>query len=985
MKALAAYSMCMFSKRRTDDTYYGSNVIVADIRSTDDDTTFTIENISRKNTSLPVVVKWGDGQTSSVTGTSVTHTYSRTGKFVIRLDGNAQTFGEKLRQSKAVEMYWAEGSDIGSVAWYPAGNSTRLERAVWITGPSSGVFPQYGFINCTSLCEIGPLDVFTDFSKPNGVSGSLITEAMCVNAEGDYNSFADSCPNLKVVDIGHCTRITGRGFADCASLERIVGIENVTSSSNQNAFYNCPMLTHLCLRSLETLTGVDTFRLTPITEMYLPSLTTTGIACLRQLTACRYVIVPKVSGCTSSTGQMFINAPMCEYFGPFIESGDFGIFGIVWWNDICDADEKTDADGNTYRRVIEFRAMTCAEIMDGSRWAEDYNHEFPYGCGTKSGTKFVGSDGYIMYLDGAWVTRLYEDGYSREDYYVRYLNDYKAKYPEEFSTSSYVQDGLVAQWDVASDTPLRDVIGGLELEGEYAVQFDGAIRPTTSLTCTLHDTVNLAEATVEICGRVTSFSGGYSDSSIANIGGRSIGLHGNISTLRYRKFFDTGYVTVWGGDSVYLGNSTIQLSDKTVAYGSRLNSTMSVNGTEVSSMASTGLTAGGLTSTVVIGSGSVTIDVSAIRIYNRQLSQAELATNALIDHDRFGTGAWRNPYVTDGLLAMWDGEWNVGGGVHNPAAMAWKELVSGTDCAYSLSSAPTWEDKCWRSVAHNDGGFFSAFWPKGFMNDHTIEVIVQKDSGVRGVIMGAYGLPGGNNCNVEWYTGGTFRAYYNNYPNLVSSAGTFPVGTPVHFAARRTGTKFDLVDSVGGVNASDSHTSVYRHALARIGCDSRAEGMCLCGRIYSIRIYSRSLSSEEIAANHAVDKARFFSDDKEVQYTVVAGEAYTYNGVVTSRDDFSRIDEYLEIPSGCVTLTFRWAKTGTSTDSPTPIIAFYRADRNYADYWTFNQGVGQRTVSLEPYPLFRFFRFCFKTSDMDDCFVRDDTHGVYIWKGKNVQ
>ena len=26
---------------------------------------------------------------------------------------------------------------------------------------------------------------------------------------------------------------------------------------------------------------------------------------------------------------------------------------------------------------------------------------------------------------------------------------------------------------------------------------------------------------------------------------------------------------------------------------------------------------------------------------------------------------WTNPYVTDGLVAMWDGEWNAGGGVRS--------------------------------------------------------------------------------------------------------------------------------------------------------------------------------------------------------------------------------------------------------------------------------------------------------------------------------
>ena len=36
----------------------------------------------------------------------------------------------------------------------------------------------------------------------------------------------------------------------------------------------------------------------------------------------------------------------------------------------------------------------------------------------------------------------------------------------------------------------------------------------------------------------------------------------------------------------------------------------------------------------------------------------------LVAH-RNGMAVWTNPYVTDGLVAMWDGEWNAGGGVHD--------------------------------------------------------------------------------------------------------------------------------------------------------------------------------------------------------------------------------------------------------------------------------------------------------------------------------
>ena len=42
-----------------------------------------------------------------------------------------------------------------------------------------------------------------------------------------------------------------------------------------------------------------------------------------------------------------------------------------------------------------------------------------------------------------------------------------------------------------------------------------------------------------------------------------------------------------------------------------------------------------------------------------------------------GSGGWKNPYVTDGLIAMWDGEWNAGPGKHDANAANWKDCVNG--------------------------------------------------------------------------------------------------------------------------------------------------------------------------------------------------------------------------------------------------------------------------------------------------------------------
>ena len=46
-------------------------------------------------------------------------------------------------------------------------------------------------------------------------------------------------------------------------------------------------------------------------------------------------------------------------------------------------------------------------------------------------------------------------------------------------------------------------------------------------------------------------------------------------------------------------------------------------------------------------------------------------------------GGWVNPYVTDGLVAMWDGEWNAGDGIRNVFLPVIKDITgSGRDLIF---------------------------------------------------------------------------------------------------------------------------------------------------------------------------------------------------------------------------------------------------------------------------------------------------------------
>jgi len=183
---------------------------------------------------------------------------------------------------------------------------------------------------------------------------------------------------------------------------------------------------------------------------------------------------------------------------------------------------------------------------------------------------------------------------------------------------------------------------------------------------------------------------------------------------------------------------------------------------------------------------------------------------------------WHNPYVTDGLVAMWDGEWNAGPGVHDANATTWKELISGTDCAYSdANGTPNWVANGWESVV-SDGKYFNAFYPDGMAKHHTLQFVTTKstDNYVdRGVICGAYALSMGNGCNFEYKpssaTAGIFRIYYAGNPDWVTPA-TWKLGLPSAFSVMHDESTYSILQ---GVDVEATRASVYNR-LTQATCGS---------------------------------------------------------------------------------------------------------------------------------------------------------------------
>ena len=70
-------------------------------------------------------------------------------------------------------------------------------------------------------------------------------------------------------------------------------------------------------------------------------------------------------------------------------------------------------------------------------------------------------------------------------------------------------------------------------------------------------------------------------------------------------------------------------------------------------------------------------EVQAIRLYDCELTAAEIAQNHAIDVARFGDQMPSSAdYVQDGLVAQWDGLDNVDTGTHDPTATVWKNLAT---------------------------------------------------------------------------------------------------------------------------------------------------------------------------------------------------------------------------------------------------------------------------------------------------------------------
>jgi len=211
------------------------------------------------------------------------------------------------------------------------------------------------------------------------------------------------------------------------------------------------------------------------------------------------------------------------------------------------------------------------------------------------------------------------------------------------------------------------------------------------------------------------------------------------------------------------------------------------------------------------------------------------------------TSSGGNPYVTSGLVAMWDAEWNVGFGVHDPESPIWKDLAGEHDAIVESGGFAA------------DGFCGVSYAPNPRLTSCTVEVVLSFITGgnfypfdCRNTAEGSgFGIwqwtDTSNGSRMRWWVGRGNGSFWQT--GFIAT----PSGTRFSYAFVGDGVSGEKAVYLNGARTQVSGGQrgfLYGESnLLKIGHER--------ANVISVRIYDRVLSAGEIAYNYSVDAERF--------------------------------------------------------------------------------------------------------------------------------
>ena len=215
-------------------------------------------------------------------------------------------------------------------------------------------------------------------------------------------------------------------------------------------------------------------------------------------------------------------------------------------------------------------------------------------------------------------------------------------------------------------------------------------------------------------------------------------------------------------------------------------------------------------------------------------------------------------YVQDGLIAMWDGI------DHGNDPLIWRDISgNGFDATQRVATGWSWADKSYVGVGPSNGfrvpqTFSSAL--REAVEHHTVELVFKPNSWRRQTIFGQYNGIVGAGLSYEFYNRAqSFRAYYYAMPDYSVEAWSSTQMQRMTVAVVCDGSQLSIY--VDGVKTGQSYqptaNTIHEGLSMIIGGENSRTNMSIGGALFCVRVYSRSLTEEELKYHVKIDNERF--------------------------------------------------------------------------------------------------------------------------------
>lgn len=225
--------------------------------------------------------------------------------------------------------------------------------------------------------------------------------------------------------------------------------------------------------------------------------------------------------------------------------------------------------------------------------------------------------------------------------------------------------------------------------------------------------------------------------------------------------------------------------------------------------------------------------------------------------------AWKNPYVTDGLVAMWDGEWNAGPGKHDGTLRGLTNVVTGNvinlgSAGVLLGDNYVQLDTSVARLANIDTENVDVSGCQYMSIECVFDCPQVNTTGnYFSMLASCYGLSIGTYATHYLVISVSYdrKSDFKLKPSIITGAKK----KITLIAQRATNPSYVVYDGdtkiTGFSNGYQGSTTVSAVVAPRIlQAQNASSGV---SRLYTARVYSRALTAAEVAANYAIDNARF--------------------------------------------------------------------------------------------------------------------------------